>query len=411
MEAVMDKDLRDDMLKLVRYKILYVRREYEVTFPEQEDIVPDNMDGDAFTAWKVAEFIQDLARGDTPVPTKWADKNYPQGFTSQNGKYLTGIPHEDKKYLRVYYEVLERYPREKFKYEEQQIRVLEEIRDRVAAQGDVSGLLPDPFAEMMNRLQLSSNLIITSRQNLAKCADKMSEDLADILNKYRNIGHFVAPEVSAQEIADALTNPPPFDRATLDRFTGTTIGDLRVITPGDTGPFGSIQAPPSYSIWGKQVEASGPGPYVSYRQKITGSNYHHIDPYDNMAVWNALSQTQVDLTYNAWTKDLGFVTWSSYRENHDNQLLSWGYEMKGKILWFNMMFNPDFTQTIGPLPIQPPLIVTKDQLIVSIDFILNEGGKTYFCVYALHINFNFQKCSAEFADRVLKLKSELITKP
>src|SRR5215813_11411636 len=129
MEAVMDKDLRDDMLKLVRYKILYVRREYEVTFPEQEDIVPDNMDGDAFTAWKVAEFIQDLARGDTPVPTKWADKNYPQGFTSQNGKYLTGIPHEDKKYLRVYYEVLERYPREKFKYEEQQIKVLEDIRD------------------------------------------------------------------------------------------------------------------------------------------------------------------------------------------------------------------------------------------------------------------------------------------
>jgi hypothetical protein len=27
--------------------------------------------------------------------------------------------------------VLERYPREKFKYEEQQIRVLEEIRDKL----------------------------------------------------------------------------------------------------------------------------------------------------------------------------------------------------------------------------------------------------------------------------------------
>ena len=410
MEAVLDKDLRDDMLKLVRYKILYVRREYEVTFPEQEDIVPDNMDGDAFTAWKVAEFIQDLARGDTPLPTKWADKNYPQGFTSSNGKYLTGIPHEDKKYLRVYYEVLERYPREKFKYEEQQIRVLEEIRDRVASQGDVAGLLPDPYAEMMNRLQLSANLIITSRQNLAKCADKIGKDLASILNEYRNIGHFVAPEVSTDEIADALTNPPPFDRATLDRFTGPTVGDLRVITPGDTSPLATIQAPPVYSVWGKQEEASGPGPYVSYRQKITGSNYHHIDPYDNFGIWKALAQIQVDLTYNAWTKDLGFVTWSSYRQNHDNQLLSWGYEMNGKILWFNMMFNPDFTQTVGPLPIQPPLIVTKDQLIVSIDFMSKEGGKTYFYVYALHINFNFQKCSAEFAGRVLKMKNELITK-
>lgn len=29
----------------------------------------------------------------------------------------------------MYFEVLKRYPREKFKYEEQQIRVLEQIRD------------------------------------------------------------------------------------------------------------------------------------------------------------------------------------------------------------------------------------------------------------------------------------------
>ncbi len=182
-----------------------------------------------------------------------------------------------------------------------------------------------------------------------------------------------------------------------------------MITPGETGPLAVIQAPPVYSIWGRQEQVSGPGPYVSYQQKITGSNYHHIDPYDNLAIWKALSQTQIDLTFNAWTKDLGFLTWSSYRENHDNQLRSWGYEMNGKVLWFNQMLNPDFTQTVGPLPIQPPMIVTKDQLIVSIDFVLPEGGKTYFCVYALHINFNFQKCSAEFAGRILKMKNELVT--
>src|SRR5438477_9668695 len=44
-----DKDLHDDMLKLVRYKILFVRREYEYAFPEQEDLVSDNMDGSGFT--------------------------------------------------------------------------------------------------------------------------------------------------------------------------------------------------------------------------------------------------------------------------------------------------------------------------------------------------------------------------
>jgi hypothetical protein len=131
----LDKDLHDDMLKLVRYKVLFVRREYEVAFPEKEDLVSDNMDGSAFTAWKIAEFIQDLAKNQTPVPGKWADKNYPKDFVEPADDFehghLTGIPHEDKKYLRVYYEVLERYPREKFKYEEQQIKVLEEIRDEM----------------------------------------------------------------------------------------------------------------------------------------------------------------------------------------------------------------------------------------------------------------------------------------
>jgi hypothetical protein len=135
-----EKDLRDDMLKLVRYKVLFVRREYETAFPEQEDLVSDNMEGSAFTAWKVAEFIQDLARtpapGHTRVPQKWVDKSYATEYWTdpENGGYLTGIPHEDKKYLRVYYQVLERYPREKFKYEEQQIRVLEEIRDKIPDQ-------------------------------------------------------------------------------------------------------------------------------------------------------------------------------------------------------------------------------------------------------------------------------------
>ncbi|HEY6253584.1 MAG TPA: hypothetical protein VI685_26800 [Candidatus Angelobacter sp.] len=123
----LDKDLHDDMLKLVRYKVLFVRREYEVAFPEKEDLVPDNMDGSAFTAWKIAEFIQDVEKHHVRAPQKWIDKKYPREF--HNGDYLDGIPHEDKKYLRVYYEVLERYPREKFKYEEQQIKVLEDIRD------------------------------------------------------------------------------------------------------------------------------------------------------------------------------------------------------------------------------------------------------------------------------------------
>ena len=131
MTTTTDRDLRDDLLKLVRYKILFVRREYEVAFPEEEDLVEDNMEATSFAAWKIAEFIQRLHRDGVEIPRRWRERSYPPRdtdernefkFLTDDGKRLKGLPEHDKKYLRVYYEVLERYPREKFKHEEQQIR-------------------------------------------------------------------------------------------------------------------------------------------------------------------------------------------------------------------------------------------------------------------------------------------------
>ena len=131
-----DKDLSDDQLKLVRYKILFVKRDYEVAFPEREELVHDNMTGDAFAAWKVAEFIQELNRRGTHVPSKWRDGDgklkYPPGKEhtekTDKGWVLLGLPEGDKKYLRVYYEVLERYVREE---EEDQVVVLRSIREAI----------------------------------------------------------------------------------------------------------------------------------------------------------------------------------------------------------------------------------------------------------------------------------------
>lgn len=131
-----DTDLSDDMLKLVRYKILFVKRDYETAFPEREELVYDNITGDAFTAWKVAEFIQRLGREE--VPLKWLNKNYPIGrkYTDDEKKqkvkaYIDDMSEDDKKYLRVYYEVMARYEREEARYAEDQIAVLKDIRDRL----------------------------------------------------------------------------------------------------------------------------------------------------------------------------------------------------------------------------------------------------------------------------------------
>jgi len=125
-----DQDLRDDMLKLVRYKILFIKRDYEeVLLPDKEELVADNTDTASYTAWKIAQFIQRLSRDkDVELPRDW--KDYPEAEyfeTRDNRRYFTGIPEDDKKYLRVYYEVLARYARERFKYEEEQIDILKEI--------------------------------------------------------------------------------------------------------------------------------------------------------------------------------------------------------------------------------------------------------------------------------------------
>jgi hypothetical protein len=121
----MDNDLNDDMLKLVRYKILFVKRDSEHAFDEEEELVSDNMDGSAFEAWKVAAFIQKMQRKEVDALGKL--KSYDAKYL-KDGK-LTGLDDNDKKYLRVYYEVVARYPREKLKYEEDYVKAFQDIRD------------------------------------------------------------------------------------------------------------------------------------------------------------------------------------------------------------------------------------------------------------------------------------------
>ena len=135
-----DQNLSGEDLKLVRYKVLFVRRDYEYAFREREELVHEDLRGEDFTSWKIAEFIQSLQKNDHArdadknpdhkIPEKWKKKKYPPEEYNDDG-YLTGFPESDKKHLRLFYEVLQRYPRQEFKHEERQIEVLEEIRDKM----------------------------------------------------------------------------------------------------------------------------------------------------------------------------------------------------------------------------------------------------------------------------------------
>lgn len=120
-----------DTLKLVRYKILFVMRDYECAFPETEELVADDLTESAYTGWKIAEFIQNLDRDEfrARAPQRWRD------YLRQECEGRNHPNDDDKKFLRVYFEVLERYPREKLRYEEDQLEELRNINRNLARIG------------------------------------------------------------------------------------------------------------------------------------------------------------------------------------------------------------------------------------------------------------------------------------
>jgi hypothetical protein len=149
-----DQDLSGDDLKLVRYKILFTKRGYEWAFPEDEELVHDDMDAGRFTAWKISEFIQAMKDGHGEkrkfkISDKWgkalvgkAKEDQDAGLEKHqyvtvegNRYYIRDVPHDDKKFLRLFFEVLDRFPREDLHYEERQIEVLEQIRDKMSPHG------------------------------------------------------------------------------------------------------------------------------------------------------------------------------------------------------------------------------------------------------------------------------------
>lgn len=100
-----DKNLSDDMIKLVEYSIVTIDRGEEriLSGPHAKlKLVKRNTNGEAFAAWVISED--------------------PSAATTE----------KQKERLRVYYNVLERWPKQDLEYEEKQLDVLEEIRDALA---------------------------------------------------------------------------------------------------------------------------------------------------------------------------------------------------------------------------------------------------------------------------------------
>ncbi|HBL30311.1 MAG TPA: hypothetical protein DD490_26045 [Acidobacteria bacterium] len=116
-EAIMsDTNLNDDMVKLVRYTILTIQRDDEhvlgdprngqknLTMARGEKVVTDSMSEEAFSNWVITDYLRQPGREDIKDD-------------------------EERKYLRVCYEVLGRWAKQDRKYEKRQLETLQGIQN------------------------------------------------------------------------------------------------------------------------------------------------------------------------------------------------------------------------------------------------------------------------------------------
>jgi len=149
-----DRNLSDDSLKLVKYRVLFAKRGYEAVLDRDSALVHDNLTPEAFVAWKIAEFSRRLES--VRVPASWAgtagDKpRYPRAATRKEleGRsvwVINRLDDDDDKYLRISFEVLDRSVRERFEYEEDQVDVLRQIRDALPCRSRGPTTPPGPAA-------------------------------------------------------------------------------------------------------------------------------------------------------------------------------------------------------------------------------------------------------------------------
>lgn len=159
------QSLDDDLVKLVAYTIVSVRRGHERILDGGEGtlLVKGRMSPDTFSAYIIGRYLQkevsedgkeeaihELIRaldryvreGDQADTLKFAQslKRYLEESVSgakendePGKKKFRQIPDEDRKFLRVHFVVSNRWVKQPKRFEEQQVAVLEEISEAIAS--------------------------------------------------------------------------------------------------------------------------------------------------------------------------------------------------------------------------------------------------------------------------------------
>jgi hypothetical protein len=113
-----DVNLDDEMVKLVAYTIVSLKPDDEKMMPEGagQVVVTKSMSGDDFISWMLAQYLQGAGVDPRDGKTKPRSEQ---------------VARDDLKYLRVYFVVSTRWPREDRKFQERQINALREIQQAI----------------------------------------------------------------------------------------------------------------------------------------------------------------------------------------------------------------------------------------------------------------------------------------
>jgi hypothetical protein len=129
-----DQDLSGEDLKVVQYRIIFTKRDYEATLSEHEETVNYPTNGASYGGLKVAQFMGDLREHGRKLPQSWQDNDeelkYPPDKFIKDGRYY-GIPEDDQRYITFLYEVIRHVEREEKEYDKEQVKILDQIRRRL----------------------------------------------------------------------------------------------------------------------------------------------------------------------------------------------------------------------------------------------------------------------------------------
>jgi hypothetical protein len=128
LNQMVDMDMSSDELKVVRYRIIFKKRDYETELETGEALVNYSTDGGSYGALKIMEYFEKVAAGAVRKPAKWAQTGYLKNQPELRWK----IPLDDRKYIGFLYEVIRREERQEKEYDREQVKALREIEHTLA---------------------------------------------------------------------------------------------------------------------------------------------------------------------------------------------------------------------------------------------------------------------------------------